>query len=106
MLKRSQHAADAGTHLAGGRVGERDGDELAQAGRPSVVGVRAVEMRKEPLGEDERLAATRRGRESDRHIACFDGGALFGGEGGGHTKSGLDRWICDRYQGTLIPALF
>ncbi len=76
--------ADAGSHFAGGGVGERDGDELAEPGGIAVL-AGAVEVGDEALGEDESFAAARTGGEGDRSVAAIDGRVLFGGEGrGGH----------------------
>ena len=75
--------ADAAAHLAGGRVGERDGDQLVQLGRFLNQLAVVVEVREKPLGEHERLAATGAGRERDRRVARVERVGLFVGECGG-----------------------
>ena len=71
--------ADAAAHLAGGAVGEGDGDDLADLG--AVV----AQVRQVALGEDVRLAAAGAGGEHDRRVAGDDGAALLRRQAvGGH----------------------
>ena len=52
-------------HLAGGALGEGDRHQLAQLGTLRFVRCVRLQAGKEPLGQDERLAAARSGREGD-----------------------------------------
>ena len=63
--------ADAAAHLAGGAVGEGDGDDLADLG--AVV----AQVRQVALGEDVRLAAAGPGGEDDGGVARVDGEVLL-----------------------------
>ena len=76
--------ADAGPHFAGGRVGERDGDELAEPGRIDVgVASGRIEMREKARREDVRFAAAGAGGQRDRDVASVARSELFVGERGG-----------------------
>jgi hypothetical protein len=69
--------ADAIAHLAGGGVGERDRNELAEADPLFAIGG-WFQVRQVPFGEDVCLAAARACGEGDGHVAGVDGVALFG----------------------------
>ncbi len=71
--------ADARAHLAGGCVGKRDRDQLAEPGWLGVGVAARVEMGKESFGEDKRFAAAGAGGEGDRMFTAVERGALFGG---------------------------
>ena len=73
-------AANAGSHFSSGRVGERNGNELAEAGVLGVGVVGRVEVGEESFGENECFAATGAGGEGHRVLAAVGCGALLVGE--------------------------
>jgi hypothetical protein len=68
----AEQALDAVAHLAGGLVGEGDGEDLG--GRDAVVADEARDAR----GEDARLAGARAGEDEDRALVVQHGLALRG----------------------------
>src|SRR5207245_811904 len=91
--------ADTAAHLAGGAVGERDGDDLTD------FGTIAAEVRQVAFGEHTRLAAAGAGGQDDGCGAPGNGVLLLGSLGSWHgsprPKAG---WRRSAARGARHPA--